>query len=223
MGFCPPSRLTALQRDLLEQFFAREKRFHLTGGGALAGFYFGHRETEDLDFFAAPGPDLRDAAHALKDAAAACGAIATPDREFTDFQRWRVRRGDEECVVDLVIERSEMVDPHKAQFGAIRVDTLREIAANKICTLLGRSEIKDLVDLERLVREGIDLHQAFADARRKDRGAEPDTLGWVLDQMRIAPNARLPAGVDPVSLERFRADFVKMLRSEAFREASRTR
>jgi hypothetical protein len=120
-----------------------------------------------------------------------------------------------------VIDRAEMVDSQKAQFGAIRVDTLREIASNKICTLLSRSEIKDLVDLQRLVGAGVDLHQAFADARRKDGAAEPDTLAWVLDQIRIGPEARLPGGTDPLALDQFRRDFVKHLRSEAFREATR--
>lgn len=33
-----PNRLTPLQRDLLEAFFAREQRLFLTGGAALAGF-----------------------------------------------------------------------------------------------------------------------------------------------------------------------------------------
>ena len=64
-----PSRLTPLQRDLLDAFFAREQRLFLTGGGALAGFYLGHRTTEDLDLFTLPGLDLADAAHALDEAA----------------------------------------------------------------------------------------------------------------------------------------------------------
>lgn len=52
------SALTPLQQDLVREFFAREQRFFLTGGGALAGFYLKHRETEDLDFFAPPELDL---------------------------------------------------------------------------------------------------------------------------------------------------------------------
>lgn len=43
-----PDRLTPLQRDLLDAFFAREQGFFLTGGAALAGFYLRHRETTDL-------------------------------------------------------------------------------------------------------------------------------------------------------------------------------
>lgn len=45
------SRLTPLQRDLLEAFFQRESRFFLTGGPALVGYHLGHRETADLDLF----------------------------------------------------------------------------------------------------------------------------------------------------------------------------
>ena len=41
----PRSRLTRLQADVLASFFEREQRFYLTGGGALAGYHLGHRET----------------------------------------------------------------------------------------------------------------------------------------------------------------------------------
>lgn len=36
---------------MLSGFFRRENRFFLTGGAALAGFYLGHRRTQDLDLF----------------------------------------------------------------------------------------------------------------------------------------------------------------------------
>jgi len=221
MASSPLSRLTALQAELLSGFFAREQRFFLTGGGALAGFYFGHRTTDDLDFFTAPGPDLADAARAVEAAASACGATARPERTFPDFRRLIATRGDEACVVDLVVDRAPAVELQKARFGAVNVDTRREIAANKICALLSRSEIKDLVDLMFLVRSGIDLHQAFADAQRKDASADPATLAWVLDQITIGPNARLPGGFDPAELDAFRRDFVKHLRGEAFALARR--
>jgi hypothetical protein len=217
----PPSRLTALQRDLLEAFFAREGRLFLTGGGALAGFYLGHRTTEDLDLFGAPGLDLAEPARALEDAARALGATVAPRSTFPDFRRLLVTRGAETCLVDLVVDRAPVVDAAKAQFGAVRVDTEREIAANKICTLLSRSEIKDLVDLTALVRTGIDLDRAFADARRKDSGAEPATLAWLLEQLAIGPDAVLPSGISAEALLAFRDELVKKLRAMAFDEARR--
>lgn len=81
MADLPHSRLTALQRELLEGFFAREQRFFLTGGAALAAYYLGHRATDDLDFFALPGPALDEAQRAVIEAAAAIGAVTTPELE----------------------------------------------------------------------------------------------------------------------------------------------
>ena len=52
-----PGRLTALQRDLLDAFFAREQRLFLTGGAALAGYDFHHRTTDELDLFVLPPSD----------------------------------------------------------------------------------------------------------------------------------------------------------------------
>ena len=51
MAFSPHSKLSALQAEVLRAFFDRERRFFLTGGGALAGFHLGHRSTDDLDLF----------------------------------------------------------------------------------------------------------------------------------------------------------------------------
>jgi nucleotidyltransferase AbiEii toxin of type IV toxin-antitoxin system len=222
MGSSPPlSRLTPLQRDLLDAFFAREHRLFLTGGGALAGFYFGHRTTEDLDLFAPPGLDLGEAARALDEAARSLGATAAPKTTHPDFRRLIVRRNDETCVVDLVVDRAPAVDPIKSAFGPIRVDTMREIAANKITTLLGRSEAKDLVDLVVLADSGVDLDRAFADARTKDGGANPATLAWLLEQIEIGPEARLPGGMAPERVLAMRDDLVHRLRRMAFEEARR--
>lgn len=210
------NRLTPLQRDLVTAFFDREQRLFLTGGGALVGFYFGHRTTEDLDLFGMPDLTLEGPQEALKDAARSLGATIETKSNYQDFRRFIVRRQQETCIVDLVIDRAPAIDREKNKFEAVKVDTPREIAANKICTLISRSEIKDLIDLRVLVESGIDLHQAFADAAQKDRGADPATLAWILDQIFIGPRAALPGGIDPVSLDAWRKDLVKKLRGEAF-------
>ncbi|HJX52272.1 MAG TPA: nucleotidyl transferase AbiEii/AbiGii toxin family protein [Polyangia bacterium] len=210
------SRLTPLQIDLLEAFFAREQRYVLTGGAALAGFYFGHRETEDLDFFGTPGLDLQEAARTLEAACAACAAAIESVQTFPDFRRYLATRARETCIVDLVIDRVLMLDAEKRMVGHLRIDTIREIAANKICTVLGRAQIKDLVDLKFLLASGIDLSATLADAARKDAGVDAATLAWVLDQITISPDARLPGGTDPVALDEFRCELVNTLQRLAF-------
>jgi hypothetical protein len=215
----PSEKLSPLQRRLIAEFFAREARFTLTGGAALAGYYFGHRETHDLDLFAEPGPDLEEAARVLQEAAAACGAALSPVRKSPTFSRFIAQRGDERCLVDLAIDSTDRVDLEPRRFGAVRVDTLREIAANKLDALLGRSEIRDLVDLKAILEAGLDLGQAMRDAERKDAGADPATLAWVLDQITIGPSARLPGDVAPAELDAFRKEIVRRLRAIALERA----
>lgn len=219
----PNSRLTALQVDLLEGFFARDEEFFLTGGAALAGFFLGHRETNDLDLFSLPGSSLDDAVRVVQEAASACRASCEMARSFAEFKRVIVSRGSERCVVDLVIDRAPALFREKERIGIVRLDSLREIAANKVCALVGRSEIKDLIDLAELARAGVDLEQALTDAATKDGGVDPSTLAWILDQLAIGSEARLPAGVAVDELEAFRKALLLRMRALAFDQATPAR
>lgn len=126
-----------------------------------------------------------------------------------------MRRGEATCVVDLVLDRAPAIEGQKRQVGGLAVDTLREMTANKVAALVGRSELRDLVDLERLLAAGQSLEQALEDAGKKDAGVDPAIVAWTLSQLRIGPEAKLPAGADPVSLESFRAALVNRLRRVA--------
>ncbi len=211
-----PSALVGLQGALLDAFFEREQRWFLTGGAALAGFYESPRPTEDLDFFALPGPDMEDGVRSLAAAAAACGARLEARKTFPDFRSFLASRGEETCLVDLVIDRAPALEPQKLRVGSVNIDSRREIAANKVCALLGRSEVKDLIDLRFLLGTGISLEQALSDARVKDGGSDPATLAWVLEQISISPDARLPSGADAVELDLFRKELVARLQRLAF-------
>lgn len=206
-------RLSPLQEDLLAAFFERADGFFLTGGAALARFYLGHRETEDLDLFATPDVEIASGVQALTEAAAAVGASARALRESGDFKRYAVARGEDMTLVDLVIDRAPQI-ADKLTFGHVRVDAPREIAANKLCALLDRMEARDLFDLRLLLDAGLKLEDAVVDAQRKHAGADPATLAWMLSQSRIAPTAPIPSGTSAADLEDFRraliATFTKM-------------
>lgn len=215
------SCLTRLQRELLEAFFERDEQFFLTGGAALGGFHLRHRASDDLDLFAVPPCALDDAARVVTAAAGSCGATARSLRRFPEFCRLLVERGQESTVVDLVIDHAPQIVPEKVLCGRIRLDSLREIAANKVCALLGRNEAKDLVDLKAILEREGDLEQALRDAETKDAGASAATLAYVLGQWSIGPQAVLPGGVDPGDAERFRLELVERLARLAFTEATR--
>jgi hypothetical protein len=210
-----PSRLSPLQRDLLEAFFARDQEFALTGGGALGGFLLGHRESKDIDLFARPPATLVAAVRALEDAARSCGCSLATQIRYDEFRRFLATRGDDATLVDLVIDRTPPIEAQTLAFGNIRVHSVREIAANKICTLLSRCEIRDLVDLEALLASGVDLEQSLDDAAKKDGGVNPATLAWLLDELSIAPDAPIPGGESAAELDAFRRSLVVRLRALA--------
>ncbi len=199
------SRLGPFQSEVLHAFFRREKRFFLTGGAALAGFYLRHRETEDLDFFATTNI-LDDADLVLRDVAAELRATIEEVKTFGTYRRRVVRRGDEGVVVDLVFDQAPQVFVEKPTIEGIRVDPPEEILANKLCAVLARSEARDLVDVLCLERSGLRIEEALPRAALKDGGVTPGQLAWVLSQIRIGDDARLPAGVTPSDLRRFLAD-----------------
>ena len=193
MGF-PRSRLTRFQAEILEAFFRQESRFFLTGGGALAGYHLGHRETHDLDIFSL-SPVMEDGVRALRSAATAVGASWQDVRTAPEFRRVLLTRGDESVIVDLVIEHAQQLRPEKPLHGVVRVDPAEEIFANKLCTLLGRSEIRDLVDVRALEGLGLSLTDALAAGRAEGRGADagPAGLGALADHDRGRGHA--PGGV----------------------------
>ncbi len=209
------SCLSPLQQDLLREFFARERRFVLTGGGALVGFHLKHRTSQDLDLFAKPPTDLESGRLALAAAAAAVGGSVESVKTYPEFQRLLVRRGNESVLVDLVIDRAPDIDPHVEEQQGIRLHSLREIAANKVCALVGRSEIRDLVDLRAILQRGFDLAAVMRDAERKDAGVSAATLAWLLGAVRIGPDAQLSGGVTAEELNNFRVGLVSKLRALA--------
>lgn len=218
--FSHPERLTALQRELIVGFLPLAPGFFLTGGAALVGFDFGHRSTDDLDFFANDIPGLDEADRTLDDVVARLGASSEVLSRHVDFRRRLVRRGEETCVVDLVRDRAPAIEATKRLVGGVAVDTLREMTANKVAALVGRSELRDLVDLERLLGAGQSLEQALEDAAKKDAGVDPATLAWTLAQLHIGAQSKLPSGADPLLLDQFRLALVERLRRLALPPSS---
>lgn len=209
------SKLTPLQWDILVAFFARENRFFLSGGAALAGFHLGHRETHDLDLFTTDD-SLDSGTDVLGEIAREFKGSLEPIRTSPDFRRFVIRRGQEAVVVDLVRERAAQRCPDKSEVNGIRVDPPEEILANKLCTLLARSEIRDLVDVRELERAGYAVEEAFSAAVAKDGGLTPGQLAWVLSQIEISDDLTPPGSVSAEELRRYLKDLTGRLARLAF-------
>jgi len=177
--------LTPLKREFLETFFEKNDLFYLTGGSALGIFYLDHRLSFDLDFFTTEEVNWQLVETAVRSVAKEIGAQYRSITASPYFHRFELTRDDAREILDFVLEMAPQVDAEKETYGAIRVDTLREIMACKICTLISRCEVKDLVDLYFLDKRGMKVVDHFDDARKKEGGLDPAMISFLLAQVQI--------------------------------------
>jgi predicted nucleotidyltransferase component of viral defense system len=210
----PRSELNSLQKDFLDLFFKREHSFFLTGGAALVGYYFGHRETHDLDLFTLRN-EVEEGTRLVNQIARYMKATVEPLQTSPDFRRLLLKRDDQAIVIDLVRDYVFQVHFEKPLVDGVRIDSAEEIFANKLCALLSRSEIRDLVDVRELENAGLSLESALKAAARKDSGLTAAQLAWVLAQINLNEGAELPGGVPVTELRAYLADLIDRLRRMA--------
>jgi hypothetical protein len=209
------SKLGALQQKFLRAFFSKEKRFFLTGGAALAGFYLGHRETQDLDLFTLVDA-MEEGSAAVAEAARDIRAKLESLQTSPDFRRYLLTYESEAIVIDLIRERVAQIVADKPVIGIVLIDPPEEIIANKLCALLGRAEIRDLVDVRALEVAGYAVESALPAAALKDAGLTPGQLSWVLSQITLADDLAPPGGISVEELREYLEDLIARLSTLAF-------
>ncbi|HEY4181432.1 MAG TPA: nucleotidyl transferase AbiEii/AbiGii toxin family protein [Kofleriaceae bacterium] len=209
-----PSKLTLFQLETLRAFFSREQQFFLTGGAALAGFYLKHRLTDDLDLFTTDDDAFGRGRYVLEDVAASLGGRVEIRQQAPRFLRAVLVRGDDGVVVDLVRDGRQL-HAEKPVIDEIRIDAADEILVNKLTTLIGRAEERDLVDVLFLERSGLRIEDALPAALDKDGGCTPAALAWVLSEISIPPELELPGGVSAAEMRTFVDDLIVRLRRAA--------
>lgn len=207
--------LNELQKEFLERFFAQDNRFFLTGGAALVGYYLHHRQTEDIDLFTLED-EIERGFSLVNEIAREMDGEVEPIQTSPDFRRLLLRRGENAVVIDLVHEYVYQLDREKIVIGGVRVDSQDEILANKLCALLSRSEIRDLVDVRELDKAGVDIESALLTAMKKDTGLTPGQLAWVLDQITLGDDLIPPGNVSVVELRYYLTDLKTRLEKLAF-------
>ena len=205
-------RLSELQSQVLVALAGIDPPWTLTGGGALVGFHLGHRTTRDLDLFWHGRDSIADLRREVTARLRAAGFTVTELRTMDSFAALQVSGSDDTVVVDLVAEPVASIEPARGtEFRGVNilVDTPHEVLVNKLCALLHRSELRDLLDIQALIAAGGDLERAIDDAPAKDGGFSALTLGWTLRGWQVAAAARA-AGLEVRAdeLERFRDDLL---------------
>lgn len=146
--------LYPLQNRILNVISALCPSLYLTGGTALSRFYFSHRYSDDFDLFANEEslfPEIVEKAIVeiqkidgvrLKIAETGIGA---------GYLRIEVSEGEACLIVDFVNDIAFRLGA-PVEHDGIRIDTLSNILTNKIAALIGRDELKDVVDVREICR-----------------------------------------------------------------------
>jgi predicted nucleotidyltransferase component of viral defense system len=211
------SLLSDFQRQFLREFFSRQvgKSFFLTGGTALAEYYFRHRLSRDIDLFTTEDGALELARQEIRQIAREQGATLNSILSTPAFQRFDLHRaGAEPLILDLVRDVDFQFGQHTV-IEQVIVDSLVNIGANKITAIFGRTESKDFVDLYFLLESGQDFQTLVGYAKEKDSGL---TEFWLAGMMRQVEKLKtLPEMLKPLDLEALKAYF-RALADEQFRE-----
>lgn len=184
--------LSPLQHRILKVLAGLAPPWTLSGGAALVGFHLGYRKTRDLDLFWRNREVLGALSSQALDRLRGDGLDVLVLRTEHAFGQFLVDDGTETCVVDLIAEPFGPIEEPMAvelEGETIAVDSRRELLANKLATLLERSEVRDLADVKVLLDAGGDLEAALLDAPKKDTGFSPLTLAWVLERYDLRPAA----------------------------------
>lgn len=118
----------------------------------------------------------------------AAGLEVTSLRSTASFAQLEVRRDGEAIVLDLVADPTPIIEhgrPESVGRATILVETEHQLLVNKLCALLSRSELRDLVDVRALLDAGGDLQRALADCPRQDAGFSPLTFSWSVRSLPV--------------------------------------
>lgn len=172
------------------------KPFFLTGGTALAAFYLGHRESQDLDFFSLEPFDPLLLQATMQEIADKTNSELITTRRFPTYHEIFIENKKEgwKQKIDIVQEQPKRFGEVETVDG-IRVDALINIATNKILAIFGRLEPKDYLDLYTiLMQTDLRFNELFELAWQKDLGLSEfyfaNTIADV-EQFKTLPNMKI--------------------------------
>lgn len=195
------SILTKEQKNVLDELVKNEffkSQFYFTGGTVLAHYYLQHRYSDDLDFFAENKFNNLTILSLVEELG--------KKLNFNFQSRFAevVYRFDLEFKNGIKLKVDFGIYPYKRvekglDYKGFAIDSLLDIAINKLMTVNQRTDIKDFVDLYYLLKKFTiwDLIQGVKVKFRQDN--EPLLIAY--DLLKIEEFATLPRMILPLTLE----------------------
>lgn len=173
--------ITDQQRILLEKIGATKsltEQFYLTGGTALAGFYLRHRHSEDLDFFSEKEFETLPLTTFFQSIREDFGITKIDFQQSFNRNLFFLHCGNEVLKTEFTYFPFPRIEKGETHYG-VTVDSLIDIAVNKVFTIYQQARARDYIDLFLMCAEkGFTMKELTALARAKfDQPLDPLQLG----------------------------------------------
>jgi len=198
--------LTKKQQIILAQvkkepFF---EQFYFTGGTALSAFYLQHRYSEDLDFFTQKKFDTQDILYLIDSWSKKYDFTFTSEFHQVVYIFMLTFKNKEVLKVDFGYYAHKRIEENNVIDG-LKIDSLTDIAVNKLLTVTQRNSVKDFVDLYFLLNK-LTIWDLIQGVRIKFRmELEPYILAS--DFLKVEDFDFLPKMILPLTLEELKAFF----------------
>jgi predicted nucleotidyltransferase component of viral defense system len=205
------SLLTTFQEKLVKEIADSplQQEFHLTGGTALAEFYLQHRYSLDLAFSTADPNAVARVGAFMDEIADRLNAKVTYTRSLGSFLQCFLESSEGERVqIDFAQDSPYRLQPLEAnaELGVL-VESLIDIACNKLSALFDRAEPKDFVDVYFICRGVMPFDELVKNAREKHPGMDDYWLAVALQ--RVEHIELLPRMIKPLDLDEMKRFFLE--------------
>jgi predicted nucleotidyltransferase component of viral defense system len=180
--------LSEKQSELLSLLSAEKnicKNFYLSGGTALAEFYLKHRYSEDLDFFSENEVNPQDISFVLESLRKKLEIKKIDYEQSFNRNLYFLHTGEEVIKTEFTYFPFARIE-QKEKIGELFIDSLVDIAVNKIFTVYQKPRSRDFIDLYFIVQKtGWTLKDLVKKAKIKfDWHIDPIQLGGQLLQAK---------------------------------------
>lgn len=198
---------TPLQEQIFEMFSKvkeLKKKFYFGGGTALSIFYLQHRFSDDLDFLCETKLDVDLILSFMNIVSQVLDMTIKMTKKDTIIW-FELQKGNQVLKVDFILFPYARIDKGVIYRG-FRVDSPKDIGANKLLTMNLETNPKDYVDLYFLLKEKYTIWDLIYAVESKF-GLQLDLIALGKDFLAVEEIDFLPRMIKPLTLTELKTFF----------------
>ncbi len=180
--------ISNFQREILCAFsrIKDSKNFYLTGGTALAEFYFAHRKSFDIDISSQEKDLILPFSKVVEDEFSKIYSVQVI-RRFETFVEYELSGKEEKIKLQLAYDTPVRFYPPEDSELGIKVNDFQDLIVDKLLAFFGRAEPRDAVDLYFILKKE-DIWEITERAAIKDKGFDLYWFAVALEKVKDFPD-----------------------------------